>query len=161
MVTQPFQPVGHGAPLCATVHTSRANAHKWYDTTYLRRAHSRAAHQLRCVVTVYPHEVAHLALATGCVGDAHGRRMLTQVGAISLRAAVPAEEIARQLQGPVVNLHRIMNGGGLRVRARRPGERRSVPPDCGCTPERQSGLRMTDPLALRPTAGEQVKEDLQ
>ena len=54
-----------------------------------------------------------------------------------------------------------MKGRGPRVRARGPWERRSAPTDDGCLPERKSGLGITDPLAPRPTAAEQVEEDLQ
>jgi hypothetical protein len=74
-----------------------ASVHKHYDTTYLRRAHGRVDHHLRRVVTVYSHELAHLALPIGC--DGHGRRVLTRVGVGSLRAAVPPDYIARHLQG--------------------------------------------------------------
>jgi hypothetical protein len=76
-----------------------ASVHKCYGTTYLRRAHRRADHQLRRVVTVYPHELAYLALRLGCDGDGHGRRVLARVGVGSLRAAVPPASIARHLQG--------------------------------------------------------------
>jgi hypothetical protein len=54
-----------------------------------------------------------------------------------------------------------MRGGGQRVRARCAWERRSVPTGYGCMPERNSGLGMTDPIAPRPTAAEQVEENLQ
>ena len=70
-------------------------------------------------MTVSPRDVAHLALPRGSDGDGHERRLLTQVSAISLRAAVSPDEIARQLQGLMANLHRILKGGGLRVRAAR------------------------------------------
>jgi hypothetical protein len=54
-------------------------------------------HQPRRVATVCPHELGHLALPRGCDGDGHGHRMLTWMGAISLLAAGPPEEIASQL----------------------------------------------------------------
>ena len=48
--------------------------HKLYDTTCVL-APSRADHQLRRVVTVSPHDLAHLALPRGCDDDGHERRV--------------------------------------------------------------------------------------
>jgi hypothetical protein len=146
-----------------------ASVHKCYGTTYLRQhyAHNRADYQPRHVVTVCPQELAHMALPIGCDGDAPWRRVLTWVGVGALLAALPPAKLQDNCKVGWCVGKPAANPGPYN-QWRRPARPRATSVGAPVGPYRlrlpagrKSGLGMTDPLAPRPTAAEQVEGDRQ